>query len=1037
MNMKKNTYFACLRGFALGLTCLLAVPLASAATVIHNNVAYTTGSPKTNVSVAKSTSATGAYTGEIVIPETFEEKGITYTVVGVAANAFKATTVTKVTLPKTCVNIGRNAFIDCAELTNYPVPEEATTLGNGAFKGCKKITEAFIPGGVTTPQISETFSQCSSLKKFTIKAGTSALRVTNGLFGGDSTSWYPPIEELVIERDLTMKDVASNQNPFRGAKSLKKVVFGGEATTLLSEMFSGCPLLETVEFAEGNKVTALASQAFKGCKALKSIVLPNGVTVIPSSAFASCTALQSVTLGNATTTIADYSFSDCKTLKSIELPATVTSIQAGAFNNSGLSGALTVPAAVQSIGTNAFAGTKITSVSLPASVTTIGEGAFAPITTLAGINVADGNAAFKVDKGVLTTADGKRLLVVAHHAAAMPVELSNDAIETVDPYGLAYSPYKAVKLSALKHLSNNAFQNADITEFTLKNGVTVGSNLFSGSKLAKLVIEDGRNEVPQGLCNGCAELSSVTLSATTTNMMKDAFANCPKLASMEIPGSTNYMEPGSVPSTIKSLRVLNVSVPVLAAGVFTPEQKDVECKVAANAVDNYKAAGQWQYLNIVADNTISGKGATLGCPTGLYFATKDGKLLYKDEQGQIVDTKFATGDHAFNLASYKNRIYVGVAGKEFRYQSPTAGMGDGEVFYVNRTGDIFYRVTVLNNVGYEAFQDPFSMTIIPSDNKIYIADRNVGIHEMSADTVGLYGAQPFFLQNQWLPYYGDKLSWGAIGAGFAKDSKNVYWMGKKFNGLGIFRFTTADIYPDGGAGKTQNFKVILADNQITTFYLDETHGYLYFYLQKSIKPDQYKPGVYRIALADIAAADAANAEVEITAATLIDDSPVLLEGADDEITGVTQISGDDKNVYWAYIATTGDDKSVLGSVALDEKNPLHHSGIKYVAADGKDATVKFAVEGIEAYGVVPATFVPDPSTGVDAVVASQQAVVKGADVIVPADATVNIYSLNGALVANAKVAANGSVSLNGMAHGLYLVRIAYANGAKETVKVIR
>ena len=40
MNMKKNTYFACLRGFALGLTCLMAVPLASAATVIHNKVAY-------------------------------------------------------------------------------------------------------------------------------------------------------------------------------------------------------------------------------------------------------------------------------------------------------------------------------------------------------------------------------------------------------------------------------------------------------------------------------------------------------------------------------------------------------------------------------------------------------------------------------------------------------------------------------------------------------------------------------------------------------------------------------------------------------------------------------------------------------------------------------------------------------------------------------------------------------------------------------------------------------------------------------------
>ena len=115
--------------------------------------------------------------------------------------------------------------------------------------------------------------------------------------------------------------------------------------------------------------------------------------------------------------------------------------------------------------------------------------------------------------------------------------------------------------------------------------------------------------------------------------MLNAFAGCPNLKAMEIPANVNYMESGAVPATIESLRVLNVNTPVLAAGVFTPEQSNVECKVAPSSVSAYEAASQWTYLNIVADATIAGEGAAFGCPAGLYFATKDGRLMYKNEEG--------------------------------------------------------------------------------------------------------------------------------------------------------------------------------------------------------------------------------------------------------------------------------------------------------------------------------------------------------------------------------------------------------------------
>ena len=178
----------------------------------------------------------------------------------------------------------------------------------------------------------------------------------------------------------------------------------------------------------------------------------------------------------------------------------------------------------------------------------------------------------------------------------------------------------------------------------------------------------------------------------------------------------------------------------------------------------------------------------------------------------------------------------------FTYQNPNLPLGDGELFYVNNTNGIFYRVTVLNNVGYKPSEDPFSMYIDKATNNIYIADRNVGVHKLNADTTGLYGPQPFLFDNAWLPYYNDLLSWGAITGGFCRDSKGIYWRTTKFNGLGLARFRDADIYPEGGAGKKQPFNVLFKDVIIKTSYHDEENAYYYIYEQK---PARDKPGLNR------------------------------------------------------------------------------------------------------------------------------------------------------------------------------------------------
>ena len=945
--------------------CLSMVASVQAASITVDGINYSTSGNKATIAkytIIKATDTTPAdtlfYSGEIVIPETFTYEGTEYTVVATAANSFlDCKDLINVTLPATCVTIGRNTFKGCSALRFSPLPPTVTSVGSGVFNGCTQLEEVEIYPGWNKP-ISEEFANCPNLKRMIISDGTTPVVMKLTAFGNsaEARSALSSIEYIYMGRNVDASAYTNAEQPFHNMGGLKTLVIGGETTTIQGTTFQGCTALQTVTFEEGNKVNAIGNSAFASCTSLTGIDIPAAVTVIEQSTFNGCRNLANVTMGDAVTSIGITAFYNTG-LTSFTFPTTLTSIGQSAFENSKLAGEIMLPYNLTTVGAQAFAGTQLTSIVIPASVRSIGTGAFAPIPTLAQIVVNEDNTAFQINNGVLLNAAGTRLLVSAHEGN-IGTTYSNASVTSIDNYGLAYAPFTSVELPALATIGNYGFAYSDIESYTLDKSVTVGQNVFAGSALQSIVIGEGRNEIPQGLCAGCLQLTSVTLPSTTTNMMRNCFEGCTALESMEIPANVNYMEPGSVPVTIKELRVLNVNTPALAAGVFNESQGNVICKVAPGSVEAYKSANQWRYLNIVADETISGEGSTLGCPKGLYFATTDGSLMYKDEDGNIVNTNFNAGEHAFTLQSYKNRVYVAVAGHNFTYQDPNQPLGDGELFYVNNTNGIFYRVTVLNNVGYAPSEDPFTMYINENENKIYISDRNVGIHELNADTTGLYGSQPFLLQNQWLPYYNDEISWGSITGGFTQDKHGIFWMSKKFNGVCLLRFKNGDIYPDGGQGHTKHYNALFKDAIIKTFYLDEENGYLYMQVQKG-----GTPGIYRIALSKIEDLETGadiegNDNLRISDCELIDDSPIKAEGAQDsgEIANVAQINSDGNYIYWSYIAPATDADAILNSVPLDPNNPLHHSGIKCLPAkpneDGTMSTdIRFAVEGVEAYGV--------------------------------------------------------------------------------------
>ena len=101
-------------------------------------------------------------TGDIIIPETIDVSGKSYTVTGIIGPndthswggmssisadgaAFQGTSITSITLPSTITSISTCAFINCSNLQKVVLPETLTSIGWGAFAYCSSLKEINLP----------------------------------------------------------------------------------------------------------------------------------------------------------------------------------------------------------------------------------------------------------------------------------------------------------------------------------------------------------------------------------------------------------------------------------------------------------------------------------------------------------------------------------------------------------------------------------------------------------------------------------------------------------------------------------------------------------------------------------------------------------------------------------------------------------------------------------------------------------------------------------------------------------------------------
>lgn len=161
---------------------------------------------------------------DLVLPETVEYNGVTYTVTSIGNGAFaRKNGLNSIVIPNTVVLIAESAFASNWGLTSIEIPASVVEIGTRAFEWAGNIAEV-------------KFAANSQLKIL----GTSAFSHAKGL------------KSIELPEGLTtIKNCA-----FADCNVLESVTIPASVTTIMEHMFDnprtpngGCPMLKTVKYA--------------------------------------------------------------------------------------------------------------------------------------------------------------------------------------------------------------------------------------------------------------------------------------------------------------------------------------------------------------------------------------------------------------------------------------------------------------------------------------------------------------------------------------------------------------------------------------------------------------------------------------------------------------------------------------------------------------------------------------------------------------------------------------------------------------------
>ncbi|MDE7453205.1 MAG: leucine-rich repeat domain-containing protein, partial [Clostridia bacterium] len=232
-------------------------------------------------------------------------------------------TITRVNIPDTVTEIGREAFKGCTNLATVKTGTRLEESGPAAFSGCTTLTEITIPASVTTLN-SSAFEGCTNLETVEMLP-TSLDLLGEQVFSGCSSLVnikIPTLNSKMVLVDANKQTYENinykvGKNMFLNCTSLETVTFGAGVTAIDANAFANCASLESISLPAG--LEFVGQNAFKN-SGLTTITLPETVTYVGVGAFKDCTALTSAVIGSGVAYTMGAWFSGCGALESLTVP---------------------------------------------------------------------------------------------------------------------------------------------------------------------------------------------------------------------------------------------------------------------------------------------------------------------------------------------------------------------------------------------------------------------------------------------------------------------------------------------------------------------------------------------------------------------------------------------------------------------------------------------------------------------------------------------------------------------------------------------
>ena len=379
--------------------------------------------------------------GELIIPETVNYEGVTYTVTKIGYEAFyQCSGLTgNLVIPSTVDTIMTRAFKNCSGFTgDLVIPNSVRHLGGGAFEWCYGFDGTLVLPEAIPAIYSYTFQGCTGLTgtlnipSTVTSIGPAAFGLCTGFTGTlvipesvvELSTPVPPVngirgafEEcsgftgLVLPESLRIIGGGSGGGCFAYCTGLTgELVIPNKVKVIGHSAFYNCTGL-TGELHLPDSLQSIGYEAFALCSGLTGrLVFPDALETIDNEAFAGCSgfsdvdlhhqvfyqnifgdavfaywSMESLELPEGWTTTGKYTFKGCGNLRTVHLPESLTKIDGDCFQECSSLTDVDIPENVTIIESGAFDGcSSLTSLELPANLSQLGGYALRNCTSLAG-----------------------------------------------------------------------------------------------------------------------------------------------------------------------------------------------------------------------------------------------------------------------------------------------------------------------------------------------------------------------------------------------------------------------------------------------------------------------------------------------------------------------------------------------------------------------------------------------------------------------------------------------------------------------------